>query len=377
MTMGTASTMTSVTETLGLTLPGASSIPAVHAAHSRMAAACGLRIVDMVWEDLKPSGYLTRKSFENAITADMAIGGSTNAIIHITALAKRAGVDLPLELFDEISRKTPVLANLKPSGKYVMADFFDAGGLPALLNRIRHLLHLDAPTVFGKTLGECLDGTEVFNNDVILPLDKPLAEQGGTVILKGNLAPDSAVIKTVAASPALLQHKGPAVVFKDYSDLQKRIHDPALGITENHVLVIQNAGPIGAPGIPESGMLPLPKYLLEQGVRDILRISDARMSGTSYGTCVLHVSPEASVGGPLAFVQDGDLVELDVANRTLTLHVDEEELASRRAAWTPPEKRYSRGYGKLFEEQVTQAHEGCDFKFLHNDGSCTPDPGIH
>jgi dihydroxy-acid dehydratase len=331
----------------------------------------------MVWEDLKPSRYLTRKSFENAITADMAIGGSTNAIIHITALAKRAGVDLPLELFDEISRRTPVLANLKPSGKYVMADFFDAGGLPALLNRIRHLLHLDAPTVFGKTLGECLDGSEVFNDEVILPLDKPLAEQGGTVILKGNLAPDSAVIKTVAASPALLQHKGPAVVFKDYPDLQERIHDPSLGITADHVLVMQNAGPIGAPGIPESGMLPLPKYLLEQGVRDILRISDARMSGTSYGTCVLHVSPEASVGGPLALVRDGDLVELDVANRTLTLHVDEEELAARRAAWTPPEKRYSRGYGKLFEEQVTQAHEGCDFKFLHHDGSCTPDPGIH
>ncbi|MBL6923408.1 MAG: dihydroxy-acid dehydratase, partial [Akkermansiaceae bacterium] len=377
MTMGTASTMTSITETLGLTLPGASSIPAVHAAHSRMAAACGLRIVDMVWEDLKPSKYLTRESFENAITADMAIGGSTNAIIHITAMAKRAGVDLPLELFDKISSKTPVLANLRPSGKYVMADFFDAGGLPALLNRVRHLLHLDAPTVFGKTLGECLDGSEVFNDDVIVPLDKPLFKQGGTAILRGNLAPESAVIKTSAASPELLQHKGPAVVFEDYPDVQQRIHDPALGITEKHIIVMQNAGPIGAPGIPESGMLPIPKYLLEKGVRDILRISDARMSGTSYGTCVLHVSPEASVGGPLALVEDGDMIELDVENRTVTLHVSDAELATRRESWTPPEKRFSRGYGKLFEEEVTQANEGCDFKFLHNDGSCTPDPGIH
>ncbi|MBR9759178.1 dihydroxy-acid dehydratase [bacterium] len=377
MTMGTASTMTSITETLGLTLPGASSIPAVHAAHSRMAAACGLRIVDMVWEDLKPSKYLTRESFENAITADMAIGGSTNAIIHITAMAKRAGVDLPLELFDKISSKTPVLANLRPSGKYVMADFFDAGGLPALLNRVRHLLHLDAPTVFGKTLGECLDGSEVFNDDVIVPLDKPLFKQGGTAILRGNLAPESAVIKTSAASPELLQHKGPAVVFKDYPDVQQRIHDPALGITEKHIIVMQNAGPIGAPGIPESGMLPIPKYLLEKGVRDILRISDARMSGTSYGTCVLHVSPEASVGGPLALVEDGDIIELDVESRTVTLHVSDAELATRREAWTPPEKRFSRGYGKLFEEEITQANEGCDFKFLHNDGSCTPDPGIH
>ena len=377
MTMGTASTMTSITETLGLTLPGASSIPAVHAAHSRMAAACGLRIVEMVWEDLKPSRYLTPKSFENAITADMAIGGSTNAIIHITALAKRAGVDLPLELFDEISAKTPVLANLRPSGKYVMADFFDAGGLPALLNRIRDHLHLDTPTVFGKTLGECLDGSEVYNDDVIRTLNNPIAQQGGTAILGGNLAPDGAVIKTSAATPEYLHHKGPAVVFKDYPDVQRRIHDPALGITENHVLIMQNAGPIGAPGIPESGMLPIPKYLLEKGVRDILRISDARMSGTSYGTCVLHVSPEAAVGGPLALVEDGDLVELDLTNRKITLHVSEEDLKERHAAWTPPEKHYSRGYGKLFQDEVTQANEGCDFRFLHNDGSCTPNPGIH
>jgi dihydroxy-acid dehydratase len=258
-----------------------------------------------------------------------------------------------------------------------MADFFDAGGLPALLNRVRHLLHLDAPTVFGKTLGECLDGSEVFNDDVIVPLDKPLFKQGGTAILRGNLAPESAVIKTSAASPELLQHKGPAVVFKDYPDVQQRIHDPALGITEKHIIVMQNAGPIGAPGIPESGMLPIPKYLLEKGVRDILRISDARMSGTSYGTCVLHVSPEASVGGPLALVEDGDIIELDVESRTVTLHVSDAELATRREAWTPPEKRFSRGYGKLFEEEITQANEGCDFKFLHNDGSCTPDPGIH
>jgi dihydroxyacid dehydratase/phosphogluconate dehydratase len=246
-----------------------------------------------------------------------------------------------------------------------------------LLNRISHLLHLQTPTVFGKTLGECLEGSKVFNDEVIRPLANPISPSGGTVILKGNLAPDSAVIKTAAATPALLQHQGPAIVFQDYADLQKRIHDPSLKITKDHVLVMQNAGPIGAPGIPESGMLPIPKYLLEEGIRDMLRISDARMSGTSYGTCVLHTCPEASVGGPIALVQDGDMIELDTANRTLTLHVSEDELESRRKEWTAPEKRFSRGYGKLFEDEITQANEGCDFHFLHHDGSCTPDPGIH
>ena len=377
MTMGTASTMTSLMEVLGLTLPGASSIPAVHAGHSRMAAGCGMRIVEMVWEDLKPSKFLTQRSFENAITVNMSIGGSTNSIVHLVALAKRAGLSLPLETFDEISAKTPVLANIRPSGEFVMADFYDAGGLPALLNRIKHLLHLDCPTVSGGTIGDCIEGAEVYNDEVIRTLDNPLVESGGTAILRGNLAPEGAVIKPSAAITELLNHRGPAVVFKDYGDLKERIHDPDLGITRDHVIVMQNGGPIGAPGMPESGMLPIPNYLLEQGVRDMVRVSDARMSGTSYGTCVLHVSPESAVGGPLAFVQDGDMIELDVENRKIHLDVSDEEMEKRKSKWTAPPQRFSRGYGKLFENEVTQAHEGCDFRFLHHDGSETPDPEIH
>ncbi|MFP6895249.1 MAG: IlvD/Edd family dehydratase [Roseibacillus sp.] len=377
MTMGTASTMTSIAETLGLTLPGSASIPAVHAAHSRMAARCGERIVEMAWEDLKPSEILSVEAFDNAITADMAIGGSTNAIVHLTALARRAGIDLPLDRFDEISSRTPVLANIKPAGEHVMADFFDAGGLPALLHRIRDLLHLDCPTVAGITLGEAIEGAEVFNEDVIRPRENPLTAEGGTVVLRGNLAPDGAVIKPAAADPNLLTHSGPAIVFKDLADLHDRIHDPSLGITAEHVLVMKSGGPLGAPGMPESGMLPIPNYLLEQGVRDMVRLSDARMSGTSYGTCILHIAPESHLGGPLALVQDGDLIELDVARRRLHLDVSDKELAQRREAWTPPEPRFSRGYGKLCQDEVTQANEGCDFRFLENDGSTTPDPGIH
>lgn len=377
MTMGTASTMTSIAETLGLSLPGSASIPAVHSAHSRMASRCGRRIVEMAWEDLKPSDLLSAESFDNAITADMAIGGSTNAIVHLTALAKRAGLDLPLERFDEISARTPVLADIKPAGRFVMADFFDAGGLPALLNRISDLLHLDCPTAAGCTLGEAIAEAEVYKDDVIRTRDNPLTAMGGTAILRGNLAPDGAVIKPAAANPALLTHKGPAVVFRNLADVKERIHDPALGITAEHVLVMQSGGPLGAPGMPESGMLPIPNYLLEQGVRDMLRLSDARMSGTSYGTCVLHIAPESHLGGPLALVQDGDLVEIDVPKRRLHLHVSDEELALRKARWTRPEARFSRGYGKLFEDEVTQANEGCDFRFLENDGSTTPDPEIH
>ncbi len=377
MTMGTASTMTSLMEALGLTLPGAASIPALHAAHSRMAAHCGMRIVEMVWEDLKPSIYLTQKSFENAIVADMAIGGSTNAIVHLVALAQRAGLELPLRTFDDISRRTPVLANVRPAGEFVMADFFDAGGLPALLNRIKHLLHLDCPTVSGQSLGQCIENSEVYNDEVIRPLDRPVVNSGGTAILQGNLALPGAVIKPSAADPRLLKHAGPAIVFSDYNDLQQRIHDPGLKITAEHVIVMQSGGPIGAPGMPESGMLPIPNYLLEQGIRDMVRVSDARMSGTSYGTCVLHVSPESAVGGPLALVRDGDRIELDVEQRKIHLAVTDEELEQRRAAWTAPARRFSRGYGKLFEDQVTQAHEGCDFRFLHHDGSKTKDPEIH
>jgi len=377
MTMGTASTMTSIAEVLGLALPGSASIPAVHSAHSRMAARCGQRIVDLVWEDLKPGDLLDERAFENAITTNMALGGSTNAIVHLVALARRAGIDLPLERFDEIATRTPVLANLKPSGSYVMGDFFDAGGLSALLTRIRDLLHLDCQTVAGVTLGESLEEVEVFDEDVIRPLDNPLTPQGGTAILRGNLAPDGAVIKPAAADPALLKHRGPAAVFKDLADIKARIHDPSLALTPDHIIVMQSGGPLGAPGMPESGMLPLPNYLLEQGVRDMVRLSDARMSGTSYGTCVLHIAPESHLGGPLALVQDGDMIEIDVCARRLHLEVSDDELAHRRENWTAPPPRFSRGYGKLFEEEVTQANEGCDFRFLENDGSTTPDPEIH
>ena len=365
MAMGTASTMTAIAEVLGMTLSGASSIPAVHSTHCRMASESGRRIVEMVWEDLKPSDILTPPAFDNAITADMAIGGSTNAIIHLVAMAGRAGIKLPLERFDEISRRTPVIANLQPSGEYLMEDFYDAGGLRALLNRIRHLLHLECPTVTGKTLGENIAGAEVYNEKVILPTDRPLSRAGATFVLRGNLAPDGCVIKPTAAERRLLKHTGPAVVFSGYADLSARVHDEDLPVTPDSVLVLQSAGPLGAPGMPEWGMLPIPKKLLRQGVRDMVRISDARMSGTSYGTCVLHVSPESAVGGPIALVRDGDLIELDVEARHIHLLVSDEELARRRAAWKPPEPRFDRGYGQLFCQQTTQAHDGCDFKFLH------------
>jgi dihydroxy-acid dehydratase len=302
MTMGTASTMTSIAETLGFTLPGAASIPAVHAAHSRMASETGRRAAAMAWENLRPSDILSAESFDNAITVDMAIGGSTNAIIHLIALARRAGFDLPLDRFDHISQRTPVVANLRPSGEFLMEDFYDAGGLPALLNRIRGMLKLNCATVNGKTLGENIEGAQVFDDRVILPMEKPLSHAGATYILRGNLAPDGCVIKPTAAEARLLKHSGPAVVFKNYADLKARIDAEELNVTADSVLVLQSAGPMGAPGMPEWGMLPIPKKLLKQGVRDMVRISDSRMSGTSYGTCVLHVSPESAIGGPLALV---------------------------------------------------------------------------
>ena len=375
MTMGTASTMAAVTEALGMTLPGAASIPAVHSAHSRMAAACGRRAVDLVWEDLKPSRLLSRKSFLNAITTLMTLSGSTNAIVHLIAMAGRAGFKLTLEDFDSIARRTPVLANLKPAGRFVMEDFHDAGGLPGLLNRLRDLLHLDCGTVSGRTLGESIAGAEVFQDEVIAPRDRPLSVEGGMAVLRGNLAPDGCVIKHTAMEPRFLKHGGPALVFKDYADLKARIDDEALPVTADSVIVLQGAGPVGAPGMPEWGMLPIPKKLLRAGVRDLLRISDARMSGTSYGACVLHVAPESNIGGPLALVRDGDRIEIDVAARTIHWDVTEAEAAIRKAAWVPPEPRFARGYGKLFSEQVTQANEGCDFRFLHH-GPRTPEPDI-
>jgi dihydroxy-acid dehydratase len=376
MTMGTASTMTAIAETLGFTLPGASSIPAVDANHPRLAASCGRRIVEMVWDDLKPSDFLTAQSFDNAITADMAIGGSTNAIIHLVALAGRAGIRIDLKRFDEIAQRTPMVANLRPSGKYLMEDFYYSGGLRALLWRIRNLLDLDCATVNGSTLGENIKDAKVFNSEVIRELDSPVAPQGGTAILYGNLAPNGAVIKPTAAEERLHRHTGKAVVFKDYNDMAARIDDENLACDENSVIVLQNAGPLGGPGMPEWGMLPIPRKLLKQGVRDMVRISDARMSGTSYGACVLHVSPESYIGGPLAFVRDGDLIELDVPSRKLNLQISEEEMAKRRSAWVKPEPRYQRGFGALFSEHVTQADQGCDFDFLHA-GAPTNEPEIH
>jgi dihydroxy-acid dehydratase len=376
MTMGTASTMTAIAETLGLTLAGASSIPAVDAAHSRMASDCGRRIVEMVWEDLKPSDIVTQKSFDNAITADMALGGSTNAIIHLIAIARRTGYALGLDRFDEISRRTPMIANIRPSGAFLMEDFYYAGGLPALLETVRDLLHPDEITVSGKSLGENISGAAVYKSEVIRPLDDPVSSSGGTAVLYGNLAPRGAVIKPTAASPQLLKHQGRAVVFKDYNDLSARIDDEQLEVDESSVLVLQNAGPLGGPGMPEWGMLPIPRKLLMRGVRDIVRISDARMSGTSYGACVLHVSPESFVGGPLALVRDGDVIELNVDERRLQLLVDEKEMSRRRLEWVQPQNRYDRGFGALYSQHVTQADEGCDFDFLVKQGT-NPEPEIH
>jgi dihydroxy-acid dehydratase len=376
MTMGTASTMTSAAETLGLTLPGAASIPAADSGHPRMATETGRRIVEMVWENLRPSEILTPAAFDNAITMVHALSGSTNALIHLIAMAGRAGIELKLERFDEIARRVPVLANLRPAGKYLMEDFYYAGGLRALLNEITPLLNGSCLTANGRTLGENVAGAQIYNTDVIRTREKALSQTGGLAVLRGNLAPGGAVIKPLAAESRLLKHTGPAVVFSDYPDLRARIDADDLKVDENSVLVMQNAGPLGAPGMPEWGQLPIPKKLLKRGVRDMVRISDARMSGTSYGTCVLHVSPEAFVGGPLALVRDGDLIELDVAARKLELKVGAEELAERRAAWKPRAPHYARGYGAVFSQHVTQADKGCDFDFLHH-GAPTPDPDTH
>jgi len=376
MTMGTASTMTAIAETLGLTLPGASSIPAVDANHSRMATKCGRRIVEMVWEDLKPRDILTEAAFKNAITADMAIGGSTNAIIHIVALAGRAGIKLDLQRFDEISARTPMIANLRPSGEFLMEDFYYAGGLRALLKEISELLDLSCGTVSGETIGDAINSARVSNAQVIRSVSNPVSSSGGTAILYGNLAPSGAVIKPTAAEPRLLKHRGRAVVFSDYNDLVGRIDAESLDVDSESVLVLQNAGPLGGPGMPEWGMLPIPKKLLREGVRDMVRISDARMSGTSYGACVLHVSPEAFVGGPLALVKSGDWIELDVAARKLDLVVNDEELARRRSAWQPQAPKYERGFGALYSAHVLQADKGCDFDFLLA-GRETPEPEIH
>ena len=376
MTMGTASTMTSAAEAMGLTLPGAASIPAADSRHAQMATLTGKRIVDMVWEDLKIRDIVDARAIDNAVTTVLALGGSTNAVVHLVAIARRAGVPLDLARFDELARRTPVLANIRPSGKYLMEDFFYAGGLRGLLARLADLVDGRAPTVNGRTLGENVAEAKVWNDEVILPRERPLVAGDGLAVLTGNLAPRGAVIKPPAMEARLHKHTGPAVVFSSYDDMAARIDDPALPVTPDSVIVLQGAGPQGGPGMPEWGQLPIPKKLLKEGVRDMVRISDARMSGTSYGACVLHVTPESHVGGPLALVRDGDLVSLDVPARRLELLVDDAELARRRAAWQAPPPRYGRGFGALYLEHVTQADQGCDFDFLA-DGPPTPEPEIH
>src|SRR5215475_4727160 len=377
MTMGTAATMMAMAETLGMSLPGASSIPAADANHIRMASESGRRIVDMVWEDLTPARILTRNAFLNAITVAMALGCSTNAIIHLIALARRAGQDVGLDDFERASRKVPVIANIRPSGEhYLMEDFFYAGGLPALMAEIRDHLSLGELTVTGKSVGENIEGAEVYNPDVIRPVKTPIYAEGALAVLRGNLAPDGCVIKPSACEPRFLKHSGPALVFDDYPSMKKAIDRDDLDVTADHVLILRNAGPQGGPGMPEWGMLPIPGKLVKQGVRDMVRLSDPRMSGTSYGACILHVAPEVYVGGPLALVRTGDEIEVDAAARSIHLHVSEEELARRRSAWRPPAPHYQRGYGAMYSAHIGQADEGCDFDFLLA-GETIPEPEIH
>ncbi len=374
-TMGTASTMTAIVEALGLALPGSSSIPAMDAAHPRMATRCGERIVQMVWDDLRPQRILSRGAFMNAVAVQMALGGSTNAAVHLIAMARRAGVALTLDDMDAVSRRVPVLANLFPSGAGLMEDFYYAGGLPALMQRIAAQLSLDELSVAGGTLGQALAQAEVRDAEVIRPLDRPVSANGTLAVLRGNLAPDGAVIKASAADPRFFKHRGRALVFDSPAEMARACADPDLDVDADTVLVLRNAGPVGAPGMPEWGNLPIPKKLLAQGVRDMLRLSDARMSGTHYGSCVLHISPESAVGGPLALLRSGDEIAIDLEARSLSLCVADAELEQRRAAWVAPVQPYSRGYTRLYQQHVTQAHEGCDFDFLQGDGP-SPEPAI-
>jgi dihydroxy-acid dehydratase len=378
MTMGTAATMMGIAEAIGMTLPGASAIPAPDANHPRMSAQCGRRIVEMVWEDLSPANLLTRAHFENGIAVAMAMGCSTNAIIHLVAMSRRAGCAIGLDDFDAASRKIPVIANIRPSGdRYLMEDFYYAGGLPALMKRIEGHLARDVLTVNGRTLAQNIEGAEVHDDDVIRPLANPIYAEGALAVLRGNLAPDGVVIKPSACAPHLLKHTGPALVFDDYPALKQAIDDPDLAVTAEHILVLRNAGPQGGPGMPEWGMLPIPTKLVKAGVKDMLRLSDARMSGTSYGACMLHCSPESYVGGPLALVRTGDRISVDVPARRIHLEIDDAEFARRKAAWTPPPKRYERGYGWMFSRHILQADQGCDFDFLETTfGAPVPEPDI-
>jgi len=376
MVMGTAATMMAIAEALGLSLPGASSIPAPDANHPRMCTNAGRRIVDMVWENLTPQKILTPAAFDNAIKVHMAMGGSTNAIIHVVAMARRAGVPVDMERFDRLSRQVPVLANVRPSGKYLMEDFFYAGGLRALMQNLREKLDLACLTVTGKSVGDNIVGAKVHLPEVIHSLNDPVYAEGATAVLKGNLAPNGCVIKPAAADPRFLKHRGKAIAFEDYNHMMREIERDDLDVTSDHILVLKNAGPKGGPGMPEWGMLPIPKRLLGQGVRDMIRISDGRMSGTSYGACILHVAPESYVGGPLALVKTGDEIEIDVDKRMIHLHVSDDELARRRAAWKAPPPKYPRGYGAMFSDHIGQADTGCDFDFLSRSGAI-PEPEIH
>ncbi|NDV48827.1 MULTISPECIES: L-arabinonate dehydratase [unclassified Salipiger] len=378
MTMGTASTMTAITDAMGLSLTGASSIPASDSGHQRMGADCGRRIVEMVWEDMTPEQIITPAAVQNAAKVAMATGCSTNAVVHLIAMARRAGVDLTLDHLDALGRVTPLIANVRPSGKdYLMEDFYYAGGLRALMKQMQEMLDLSCLTVTGRTLGDEIATAEVYNDDVIRPLTNPVYHEGSLALLRGNLCPDGAVIKPAACDPKFHVHEGPALVFDSYPEMKAAVDDETLDVTPDHVMVLRNAGPQGGPGFPEWGMLPIPKALIKQGHRDMLRISDARMSGTSYGACVLHVAPESFVGGPLALLKTGDIVRLDLPNRSLDMLVDEEEIARRRAAWTPPEPRFERGWGYMFSRHVTQADKGCDFDYLERDfGRAAGEPDI-
>jgi dihydroxy-acid dehydratase len=380
MTMGTASTMTSAVETLGLTLPGAASIPAPDSRHAQMATLTGKAIVQMTWEDVKPLDYLSAASFDNAVTAVVALGGSTNSIVHLVAMAKRCGINLTIDRFDEIARRTPVLANLRPSGAFLMEDFYYAGGLRALLLQLGDLIDGRAKQCNGKAIAENIAGAEVYNAEVIRPRSNPLVPKDGLAVLRGNLAPDGAIIKPAAMEKRFYKHQGRAVVFKDYNDMNARLDDPSLDIDENCAIVLQSAGPQGAPGMPEWGQLPIPQKLLKKGIRDMLRISDARMSGTSYGACVLHVTPESHVGGPLALVRDGDQISLDVEARRLDLLISDAEMAKRKAAWQVPAPKFTRGYGVLYLKHIQQADKGCDFDFLEPEQAAARaggEPEIH
>lgn len=363
MTMGTASTMANMVEALGMSLPGNAAIPAVDARRYRMAQLSGRRIVEMIREDMRMSKILTRQAFENAIRANAAIGGSTNAVIHLLAIAGRIGVELKLQDWDDLGSKMPCLVNLQPSGEHLMEDYYYAGGLPAVLREIAPHLHLDALTANGRSLGENIAEAPCWNRDVIHAAEEPFKPEAGIAVLRGNLAPDGAVIKPSAASPLLLQHRGRAVVFESIEDFHARIDDDALDIDETCVMVLKNCGPRGYPGMAEVGNMPLPPKLLKKGITDMVRISDARMSGTAYGTVVLHTSPEAAAGGTLALVQDGDMIELDVPARSIRLDVSEPELTRRRASWKAPEVP-ARGWYKLYVEHVQQAHLGADLDIL-------------